>query len=90
MRSRFNVRADDDVTTVIMHTTRYGTDANVTTEKDRLEFNDVKDEDSQKVQTAEADVMSKIPKPKFIDCSIDGNDITDVPQIAKTSKVLKK
>ena len=72
-----------------MHTTRYGSDAKVTTEKDQ-EVSDVKDEDSQKVQKAEADVMSKIPEPKLNDCSIDGKDLTEVPQIAKTSIVLKK
>ena len=59
-------------------------------ENDRDVVDDVKEEDSRETKSAEADVMSQIPKPKFVACSILGNDITDVSQTAKASIVLKK
>ena len=60
------------------------------TENDREVVDEVKDEDSRKVKSADADLMSQIPKPKLVACSTDGNDITHVSQTTKASKVLKK
>ena len=59
-------------------------------ENDREAVVDVKLDDAQKVKSTEADVMSQIPKPKFDDCSIDGNDETEVLQTIKASIILQK
>ena len=49
-----------------------------------------KDEDSRKVKSAFADVISQIPKPRFVACSILGKVIAVVSQTAKASMGLKK
>ena len=49
----------------------------------------IKKEDSRKVKSAEADVMSQIPKPKFVACSVVGKERIEVSQTAKASIVLK-
>ena len=59
-------------------------------ENDREAVDDVRDDDSRKLKSAEADVMSQMPKPKFVACSTLGNDITEVSQTAKASIVLKE
>ena len=48
-----------------------------------------KDDDSRKVKSALADVLSQIPKPRFVACSILGKVIAVVSQTAKASIGLK-
>ena len=46
-------------------------------ENDRELVDDVEDQDSRKLKSAEANAMSQIPKPKFVACSVLGKDITN-------------
>ena len=56
-----------------------------------LEDDDVANEDdSRKMKSALADLISQIPKPRFVACSILGKVIAVVSQTAKTSMGLKK
>ena len=55
-----------------------------------LEEDDVaNDDDSRKVKSALADVMSQIPKPRFVACSILGEAIAVVSQTAQATIGLK-
>ena len=56
-----------------------------------LEDDDVaNEEDSRKLKSALADLISQIPKPRFVACSILGKVIAVVSQTARTSMGLKK
>ena len=56
-----------------------------------LEDDDVaNEEDSRKLKSALADLISQIPKPRFVACSILGKVIAVVSQRARTSMGLKK
>ena len=59
-------------------------------ENDRQLVVDDAAENSRKAKSAEADVISQTLEPKFVACSMLGNDITEVQQTAKTSIVIKK
>ena len=72
-----------------LHSTRKGDDANMTT-SEYLEEDDVaKDDDSRKVKSAFVDVISQIPKSRFLACAILGILIAVVSQTAKASEGLK-
>ena len=55
-----------------------------------LEDDDVANDDSRKVKATLADVISQIPKPRFVACSKLGEVIAVVSQTAKASIRLKK
>ena len=56
-----------------------------------LEDDDVaNEEDSRKVKSALADLISQIPKPRFVACSILGKVIAVVSQTARASMGPKK
>ena len=55
-------------------------------ENDREVLSDVKAQDSRKVESAEVDLRSQKPKSVFVNCSLDGIDITEVSQTAAFGK----
>ena len=74
---------------VNLHATREGDDADMTTTNDLDEVDVAKDIDSRKLKSALADVISQVPKPRFVACSILGKMIAVVSQTAKASIGLK-
>ena len=57
---------------------------------DPEEDNVANDDQSRKVRSAFADVISQIPKPRFVACSILGKVTEVISQTASASKGLKK